>query len=140
MGVRGRKSGADLSVVPTTGIRLHLPPPMNMTDDERKLWLDTVMSRPVDWFRPEHVPMLKEYVRSVTQSDKLAKRIEKTKDVDELVKLQRAAGMVTKNILTLARSMRLTHQSLYARPEQASTAANKFKSISGGPAKRPWEA
>lgn len=140
MSGRGRKAASDyIAVSEHAPVQLHLPPPAKLTQEERKLWIDTVRSRPVQWFRPEHEPLLVEYVRAVSMADKLAVRLHKAKGADELMQLQRAVALVQRSIITFARSMRLTHQSI-----PADLARTKVKSVNGEetaprPSKRPWE-
>ena len=137
---RGRKSSAQLAVVGAAVIS-RIAPPNELTDKERGLWLDTVNSKPAEWFGNEHIPMLVEYVRHVSTADLLTREIqaftaEMFADTDELKKLKILTSMRAQEascINTFARSMRLTQQSIYR--------ADKAATLSGdGEGKRkPWQ-
>ena len=136
----GRKSSAALSVVGEVSVISRAPPPEELTDDQRLLWLATVNSKPAELFGPEHVPMLVEYVRHVTTANFLTQQIEQFEPdwlaTDEgLKRLKTLTAMRAREaqcINTFARSMRLTHQAVY-RAHNAATLADKVK---GGV---PWQ-
>lgn len=136
----GRKSAASLSIAsPVTAIS-RVAPPAGLTDKQRGLWLATVNSKPAEWFGDEHVPMLVEYVRHVETADMLTEQIENfdpewLKDDDGLKRLDKLTGMRAREaalINTLARSMRLTQQSVY-RADKAATLTDK------GRGRKPWQ-
>jgi hypothetical protein len=116
-------------------------PPVELTDAQRGLWLVTVNSKPAEWFGDEHVPMLVEYVRHVSTADMLTKQIESfdpewMKDDDGLRRMKNLTAMRAREaqcINTLARSMRLTQQSVY-HAQKAATLAGK-----GGGKRKPWQ-
>lgn len=136
---RGRKSATDGQPASQHAVlTLHLPPPAKLTADQRKLWIDTVRSRPVEWFRPEHEPMLVAYVRAVSLADQLAIKVQRCKDPKELLALQRSVESVNRNIVTFARTMRLTHRSI--SNSKALTASQATRADTGiSVQKRPWE-
>lgn len=111
-----------------------------MTDGQRALWLVTVNSKPAEWFGPEHVPLLVEYVRHVETANLLTKQIEGfdpawmgdddgIKRYDRLTKMRSRESAV---IHQLARSMRLTQQAQY-RADKAATLAAR------GGGRKPWQ-
>ena len=135
-----RKSAAALAIAQTYSVVCRVHPPADLTDTQRSIWLATVNSRPADWFGDEHVPLLLEYVRHIETSNELAKQInafdsawlaedDGLKRYDKLVRLR---AVETAAINTLARSMRLTHQSLY-RADKAITLAESVAK------KKPWQ-
>ena len=137
----GRKSAASLSVAsPVTAIS-RVAPPSGLTDRQRGLWLATVNSKPAEWFGDEHVPMLVEYVRHVETADMLTEQIEGfdpdwLKDDEGLKRLDKLTAMRAREaalINTLARSMRLTQQSVY-RADKAATLTDK-----AGRGRKPWQ-
>jgi hypothetical protein len=140
----GRKSVAELSVVGAAGTfaaTSRVAPPSGLTQAQRGIWLATVNSKPAEWFGDEHVPMLVEYVRHVTTSDMLTKEIESSdpkwmksdegmRRMKDLTTMRaREAGCIN----TLARSMRLTQQSVY-NAQKAATLAGK-----GARGRKPWQ-
>ncbi len=140
----GRKSAAELSVVSSHGnlaTSTRVPPPAGLTDAQRGLWLATVNSKPAEWFGDEHVPMLVEYVRHVSTADMLTREIEKSdpewmKTDEGMRRMKDLTTMRAREaqcINTLARSMRLTQQSVY-NAQKAATLAGK-----GGRSKKPWQ-
>lgn len=112
-----------------------------MTDGQRALWLVTVNSKPAEWFGPEHVPLLVEYVRHVATAELLTQQIETfdpawLADDDGIKRYDRLAKMRMREaavIHQLARSMRLTQQAMY-RADKAATLAGK-----GGGKRKPWQ-
>src|SRR6476620_1705034 len=119
--------GKVLQLMPDVGPN-RLRPPFELTDAQRSLWLATVNSRPSEWFGPEHVPLLVLYVKHAATADMLTRQIE----AFDPKWLEDEAGIKRMNALTsmrareaqcmksLARSMRLTQQSLY-RANKAAT-------------------
>lgn len=111
-----------------------------MAEGELSYWLATVNSRPADWFGSEHIPLLVNYCRHACRADILAQSLasfdpawlmedEGLKRYERLSKLARDESSA---VNTLARAMRITHQSLYR--------ADKAATVVGGTARnRPWE-
>ena len=141
MAQAGRKSSASLSVVGQVASISRVGPPIELNEAQKGLWLATVNSKPAEWFGPEHVPLLVEYVRHVSTADLLTREIdaftpEMFADPEELKKLKVLTSMRVHEaqcINTFARSMRLTQQSIYR--------ADKAATLSGdGEGKRkPWQ-
>jgi hypothetical protein len=117
---RGRTSIAELTATPIATPRL--PVPYNLTDIEAAHWTRITASMPAEHFSPSNSDLLAQLCRHIAQSDRLALLIEqicatgkkKTMHFDaevyqDLLKSQRAESAA---ILRLARSMRLTQQSI----------------------------
>lgn len=140
MAHRGRKSAASLAVVsPEVGAPRALPPAI-LTPAQRVVWMETVNSKPSEWFGPEHVPILEAYCRHVVTARTLAEQIETfdpewIKDDDGLKRFDRILAMHTREtgrVNELARAMRLTQQSIY-RADKAATLEKR------GRASKPWQ-
>lgn len=118
-----------------------VPPPAELTDAQRGLWLETVNSKPAEWFGPEHIPLLLEYVRHVATADMLTQQIEAfdpkwLDDDDGLKRLKTLTAMRAREaqcINTFARSMRLTHQAVYDK-QKAATLSGRV-----GKGRKPWQ-
>jgi hypothetical protein len=129
-----------LSVVGTLAVVSRIAPQQALPDDQMRIWLATVNSKPAEWFGSEHIPMLLEYVRHVTTADMLTKQIEGfdpkwMDDAEGLVRMDRLTKMRAREatvIHVLARSMRLTHQSIY-RADKAATLTDRPKG------RKPWQ-
>jgi hypothetical protein len=143
---RGRKSGVALQLVASgTGhisVVQRPDPPDDMTNAEALIWRVTVDSMPADWFRPEQLPVLKQYCRHVATADQIAtwkqeaeRRMLEDTDaanfdmwvctLDRLLKLQ---AHESRSIAALATKMRLTQQSTCDKSVK--------KPLMG---KKPWE-
>lgn len=133
-----RPSGASLTVVPT-GLPERLAPPDDLTPEQAARWRAVVDSKPVDWFGPDSLPLLKEYVRAEAMCDLLAVQIEAAIAGAEG---PGAAGLIknyldmrdkeSKRLASLATKLRLTQQSRYT-PQAAATANKKAGNA------RPWK-
>lgn len=139
MNQAGRKSAASLSVVGGVTTINRLRAPETLTESESVLWAATINSKPAEWFGPEHVPLLVEYVRHVSTADMLTKQIQDfdpkwLEDGDGVKRLKDLTAMRAREagvINTLARSMRITHQAVY-RADKAATIQSR-----GG--RKPWQ-
>lgn len=143
MAVRGRKSLASLSVVGEVASLSVLMPPNGLSPEQKAIWMETVNSKPSEWFGREHIPMLEAYTAHVVEKRKLdimLKAFDLEWETDEQVdaglkrleKLQKMHRVQTQAIDTLMRSMRLTHQSRY-NPLKANTLDNAAHG------KKPWQ-
>lgn len=139
MGTRGRKSAAELGVIP--GIPQRPEPPDELTPQQAEEWREIVDRMPVDWFRREIHPLLCSYCRHVTNARHIAGLIEAAHDLDigdrkALMRFNRLLGMQERQssaLMGLATRLRLTNQSRYT----ASSAATAAK---GGTTGKPlWE-
>ena len=141
MAKRGRESQASLSVVGSVSTLTRVAPPSGLTPQQRRLWLAIVNSKPAEWFGDEHVPQLVQYVRHLATEEMLAQKIEAfdpdwMDDEEGMRRMKTLVDMRAKEAQTtnmLARSMRLTHQSVYPAAK-ANTLANK-----GGGRRKPWQ-
>ncbi len=114
-----------------------LKPPGDLTDDQKRIWHETVNALPPDWFADEHIAMLRLYCQHITRAAKLESALERLDPVDNLndyEKLVKLAGLESAKALALARAMRLTQQSRL-KPETAhnrSAAAAHAASVGSG--------
>jgi hypothetical protein len=131
---RGRKSASALSIVVENGTidRKPLAPVPGLSEAEAAVWETTVGSKPVEWFGPEHIPVLVEYTRAVCRAHVVDQFI---KALDEpylgtsegLARLERLSAMALKTanvIARLATNMRLTQQASY-QPNKVWTGVTK---------------
>ena len=80
MGTRGRKSAAELGVIP--GIPQRPEPPDELTPQQAEEWREIVDRMPVDWFRREIHPLLCAYCRHICNARHIAGLIEDARVVD----------------------------------------------------------
>ena len=138
MGDRGKRSGADLSIVPVIPT-LREGPPAQLTQDEAVIWTSIVESLPPDWFRPSDVPLLAAYCQTAIQCQAAAEELR-----GSTLTLQTRQGRMYRNPLldiqdaaarrlaTLAGKLRLCPSSRM----RAETAATKGRPI---PGRKPWD-
>ena len=130
-----RKSAAALAIVPTTGPGELPAPPVDLTPAQSELWDDIVASKPADWFGPDNLPILKEYVRAVTMCDVLERQVREGMEEgdDDLVKRRLdMRDKESRRAVSLATKMRLTQQAKYGARD-----ADRADKRAGG--KRPWQ-
>lgn len=130
-----RKSTASLAIVPPASTREAPEPPADLAESERALWREIVESKPLDWFGPDSLPVLKEYVRAVSMCDHLStvvKGVFRGGDIDEMKKALDMRDKEARRAASLATKMRLTQQSRYG----ARSAERADRQASG---KRPWQ-
>jgi hypothetical protein len=125
---RGRRSAADVSVVPID-CRQRPQPPETLSEAERQEWQAIVNGFRADWFQGCEF-LLVEYVRTITLSnwlwEMLAVTDQESKRFAELVQLRCA---VTGALVRLATSLRMTPQS--------SRDSRNAKHVPTGP--KPWD-
>src|SRR5262245_55364332 len=119
MGVRGRKSGEQLTVLPKQPLEAveRQRAPHDLTDEETEIWAAVINSQPADWFSPANIPLLSQYCRHVIQAKRIAELVEKAtadpnlsiQDYDRLLKM---AEPETRAIAALASRMRICQQAL----------------------------
>lgn len=136
MGTRGRISSAALSVVETGPLEVvdRLPPPLELTDDQRAEWLAIVNTMPADWFMRGNQALLIQLTRHLVSARRVAQMIEAIsaepeidrREMGSLLKMQQAETLA---INLLLRSMRLTQQSVAVHAQ-----AKHPKKI-----RKPWE-
>jgi hypothetical protein len=83
---RGRKSAASLTVVTSVDPVETIPRPEplpELTREQADVWRCVVGSMPGDWFAPETLPLLSQYVRHITASRRVAQLVERAEAADE---------------------------------------------------------
>jgi phage terminase small subunit len=137
---RGRKTTGTL--LATVELSQKRPgPPQSLNADMAALWHRVTGCFPADWFRPADWPLLESYCRHVYRAGVIDGQLDKFKDewltTDDGLKRYRSLLEARKSETTLmqslARSMRITHQSRVHKD----TAARSVEKVHTGP--RPWE-
>lgn len=129
-----RRSRESLTIVPPSSPSGPPLPPARMPAAEAALWREVVESKPADWFGPDNLPLLVEYIRATVTSDSLARKIEAAMEGSPgaLKLLLDMRDKEARRASILATKLRLTQQSKYG-PRSAFTADKRAK----GP--RPWQ-
>jgi hypothetical protein len=128
---RGRKSAAELAVVPISAVQ-RPEPPAEFDEREAEIWRQTVGGMRADWFGVETHPLLRCYCHEVALVDFLAATLRTTPTGDKAYgKLLGMHSRVTKTMLTLARSLRITPQS--------NRMSSRDGRDPGGGRPKPWE-
>ena len=99
---RGRKSSAELSVIPLADHREWLPPPADLTPSEQSLWHDLITSCPNGQFVRSDFPLLTSYVQATLLARSFAKARTLTAADAQVLKaaMQMQAAMAAKLRLT----------------------------------------
>lgn len=132
-----RQSTASLSLVRVSTLQPP-EPPEELSQAESSLWVKVAASKPADWFQPDNLPLLTEYVRAIVMSDRLSILVETAlagdggEDSLSLKDLMRLRNMEVQRATSIATKLRLTQQSKY-QPRGAFT-----KDAKAGLA-RPWQ-
>ena len=135
MGARGRKSSADLSVIPKTNvvsIERPLPPP-GLTEEQADEWRAVVGRMAADWFPRETHGMLVAFCRHVVAARRVAQLIEAAESAvefdllayDRLLKCQERESRC---VASLSVKMRISQSTAYDKTKKRSSQV-----------KRPWE-
>jgi hypothetical protein len=118
MGIRGRKSAADLAVIGPGGIEtIRRPePPSELTEEQAVEWRATVNRLPADWFPRETHPLLVQYCRLITRARWIAEMITQAEgdadfDASAYRDLLKSEEAVTRAIASLSTRMRLNQLS-----------------------------
>lgn len=133
---RGRKSSASLSVVKekVVGIDERPAPPAHLTPEQAVEWKAIVNALPLEWFGPESLGLLEEYVQHITSARRIGELLKKIElqdkfnieDYDRLLKMKEREARI---MASLAGKMRISQSSTYdektKKPKQRS--------------QRPWE-
>ena len=141
MGARGRKSVADLAVVPVAPRLRRPPPPDGLTDEQAKLWRDVVDAMPAGWFGRETHEVLVNYCRHTVRHRFLSRQLDACPNdalasgdgLEHWNRLAAAAERESRAALACARSLRLTQQS-QMRPETAGRLRERVPTT-----RPPWE-
>jgi P27 family predicted phage terminase small subunit len=138
MGQRGKKSAAELSVVPVLG-DARMAAPSTLTPDEASVWKGIVDSLPPDWFRPSDEPILAAYCQTAAQYEKATEELRAaplTLTAENgrvyrhpLLTVQHTAAL---RLAALAGKLRLCPSSRYDH-KKAFTAGKTL------PGKKPWQ-
>lgn len=118
---------AESNVISVAGPSVHLAPPDGLTDEQARVWHETVGARSADFFGQDAVPMLEEYCRVVVMCRLLAMQIEAALSGGETGEVKALLDMRDKEsrrLASLATKLRLTNQSRYT-PQSAGTAAKR---------------
>jgi uncharacterized protein with von Willebrand factor type A (vWA) domain len=129
-----------------------MPPPVELRDCERTIWLSITARLPGDWFTADTAPLLKQLCRHVALADELAAEMEElrqelrvlrenpepdAKRMDAVKKEMRVVtrlhGFESDRIANTATKLRLTNQSRY----RAETAQDQSDGRASSPVK-PW--
>jgi hypothetical protein len=105
--------------------------PSGMAKDEVSLWDEIITAFPQDWFRTSDKPLLIELVRAYAMSNKLAKRIDKCRDVSDLKTLLQLRDVESRRAAALATKLRIPPQSRSDRHVAGVAAKNAL-------GERPW--
>ena len=128
-----RESAASLAVLPVQAL-VRVEAPACLEEAERRLFVDVVNSKPAEWFGPDSVPVLVEYVRAVGMCDLLDCQVKAAiaeGDAKVIKEAMQLRDMESKRMLQIATKLRLTQQSRYT--PQAAATANKQAGTA-----RPW--
>ena len=117
MSKRGRRSAAELSVVPLRPEEKKLAPPPTLTAPEALIWTAVVADTPAGWFSAAQEPLLSAYCRHVATGNLLSEWIDEQRphvlSADALRKFSRLLAMrlrETAAALSVATKLRLTQQ------------------------------
>jgi hypothetical protein len=102
----------------------YLEPPNDLTDAQATLWRAIVATKPPEWFSADTGPILKQYCRLTTRLDETAAKLQNPEPKwgrDDLIKTEER---LSRSLMALARSMRLTQQSRID-PKTAATAHHR---------------
>lgn len=139
---RGRKSASELTTPLSVLAERRPEPPADLPDAAASIWVAVAGCMPGDWFRPSTQPLLKNYALATARAMLLDQQINQMRPewltTDEglarMDALLRMRDRLTKEQISLARSMRLTQQA-QMHPRSAGRA------IANAPAtdQRPWD-
>lgn len=140
MGMRGKKSTSELSVVPSASVSaIQRPlPPEELTPEQAGEWRAIVNRMPADWFPRETHPLLTQYCRHAVNCRRIGGMIADFESqpsddenwlqtYDKLLKMQDREGRA---LSSLATRMRISQHAQYNHKKKTGVAS---------PAKKPWE-
>ena len=136
---RGRQSAAALATVTALPGRF-LEPPEDLSAEEAAVWSRVVAKYSGDWFDAGSSPLLAAFCRATVQSEMVGEQVRQCgaamlADPDQLgtyKELRKIQAALSGELVSLARSMRLSQQARY-RADKADTTARK----TGG--RKPWQ-
>lgn len=138
MGTRGRKSAAELALLGAVTTVQRPSAPLDLTEQETDVWVETVEAMPGDWFPRETWPLLRQWCRHTVTARRVAQLIDAECARDELDmgaldKLHQMQARETAALKALAASMRLSQQASYSARGAGGEKSRRAT------AKRPWE-
>ena len=130
---RGRVSAAAIGVPPVRiNAKARPAPPSGLTARERRQWNDITAALRPDWFEPETLPLLADYVRYAELSTRLSRELRKIEVLDKrFAPLLRQKMAASNAVLRLVTKLRLTIQS--------STTTRTDKHAGGSGLPKPWD-
>lgn len=138
---RGRKSAAELEVMPVVRLGERPEPPAALNDRAQDEWRRISNRMPSDWFTDETLAILQAHCEHVAEGEALQLMIEKVRKTamkddeafaryKDLLKMKEAQ---TRTILSSGTKMRLLQQSSYTTKASATAKSGGF----GG--SKPWD-
>jgi hypothetical protein len=140
---RGRKSAASLAIQPSPVGIPRLQAPSILSDAEKRAWTGIVNALPAEYFTPAQTPLLIALCRRIVRADVMAAQILEFREewtsveggLERLDRLFAMADREDRGITALARSLRLTLQSL----RTAGSAATIHRGAAAAGTARPWD-
>lgn len=137
----GRKSASEQAIKPVELVQKRPAPPASLTADMAATWIRVTACFSPDYFRGDSLPLLEAYVRHIDNAARLDAEIDAMKPEwlkmdDGLARYKTLLDLrekQTRVIASIARSLRITHQSRVHKD----TAARKVESTPG--AAKPWD-
>ena len=110
---RGRVSAAELATRPVEIDAKSRPePPRSLSASEKQTWREIVAGLRPDWFEPENLPLLAEYIRCATLCTRLAREMRSIEvSHPRFAPLFRQRMAASNSLVRLATKLRLTIQS-----------------------------
>ena len=138
---RGRRSVASVAMAGAVQAIPRHAPPEDLSDLETEIWVMVVDALPADWFGRDQLPLLLAYCKHSARAQLLDKEIDGfdlqwLKDDDGLRRYDKMLAMrerETRQITSLARSMRITQQSRTHKDKAGSMAKKESGSA------KPWQ-
>lgn len=121
MGIRGKKSSAELATVGGSGVSFtrRPEPPAHLGDEASRLWRTICNSLPADAFHAGALPVFEAYcglavslARTLRALDRIERQAGAGFDAEEWRKLQRQAGELGQRVTMMATRLRFTPQSM----------------------------
>ena len=140
METRGRKSVAELAVVPVVPGR-RPDPPADLTESEARYWRDAVATKPAEWWKADTQILLTAYCRASAQHDVISsvinsikpRTLKTEKGWAKYERMKKLQSSTSSELAQLATKMRLTPQSRYTAQSAATADAKASRA-------RPWDA
>lgn len=143
---RGRKSSESKALKPVDLTVRRLSPPSGLSAQQLNVWTATTGCYPAGYFRPSERDLLAMYCKHLAEAWRLSELIETLPDdqikdlgtgsLQAYTRLLKARDTETRAATSLARSMRITHQSRATRHQ--AQIASETSDLGDKP--KPWEA